>query len=175
MEARLILCTLRHYTELQSLQTALLAAQFRGTLVTGFDIAADEAGFPIDNHIKAFEFARANQISCTAHAGEARGADSVWETIRHFHPLRIGHGVRSMEDSRLVAFLKSNNIHLEVCPSSNIQTNVYERIHDHPVDDIYNAGLSVSISTDARTISDVTLNSEYALLEKVFNWSKMQF
>ena len=175
VEARLILCTLRHYTELQSLQTALLAAQFRGTLVTGFDIAADEAGFPIDNHIKAFEFARANQISCTAHAGEARGADSVWETIRHFHPLRIGHGVRSMEDSRLVAFLKSNNIHLEVCPSSNIQTNVYERIHDHPVDDIYNAGLSVSISTDARTISDVTLNSEYALLEKVFNWSKMQF
>lgn len=175
VEASIILCTLRHYSEQQSLQTALLAAQFRGTHVSGFDIAADEAGFPVTNHIKAFRFANANHIKCTAHAGEAKGSDSVWETIHQFHPLRIGHGVRSMEDMKLVAFLKKRNIHLEVCPTSNIQTNVYDRIQDHTINKIYEAGLSMSISTDARTISAITLTSEYELIEKVFNWQKARF
>lgn len=175
IEAVIILCTLRHYSEQQSLQTALLTAQFRGTHVAGFDIAADEAGFPIDNHIKAFHFAGANHIKCTAHAGEAKGAESIWETLQHFHPSRIGHGVRCTEDAGLMAFLKKKNIHLEVCPTSNIQTNVYNTIQDHAINKIYNQGLSMSISTDARTISDVTLTSEYKLLGQIFQWDKMHF
>jgi adenosine deaminase len=143
--------------------------------VAGFDIAADEAGFPITNHIKAFEFARANGIHCTAHAGEARGADSVWETMKHFHPSRIGHGVRSAEDKKLLEFLKQENIHLEVCPTSNVQTNVYDKIEDHTADTIYKSGVSMSISTDCRTISDTTLTNEYGIMEKIFNWNKEHF
>jgi len=72
VEARIILCTLRHYSEVQSIETVKLVEQFKGTHVAGFDIAADEAGFPIDNHISAFQFAKGNGIKCTAHAGEAR-------------------------------------------------------------------------------------------------------
>jgi len=175
VDAGIILCTLRHYSEDQSMQTVKLVDQFKGTNVVGFDIAGDEAGFPISHHIKSFEFAKSNAIHCTAHAGEAKGSPSVWETLQHFHPSRIGHGVRSTEDDTLLSFLKKENIHLEVCPTSNIQTNVYDKPEDHTVDKIYNAGVSMSINTDCRTISDVTLTDEYKKLEEIFNWRKEHF
>jgi adenosine deaminase len=175
LDARIILCTLRHYSEAQSMETVELINKFKGTHVVGFDIAADEAGYPITNHTKAFQFANANGIHCTAHAGEAKGAQSVWETLKNFHPSRIGHGVRSAEDTALLTFLKANNIHLEVCPTSNLQTNVFDKIEHHTADKIYNAGVSMSINTDARTISNVTLGDEYQLMEKVFHWDKQHF
>lgn len=175
VEAGVILCTLRHYSEAQSMETVYLVEQFKGTHIVGFDIAADEAGFPIDNHIEAFNFAAEAEIPCTAHAGEAKGAESVWETLTHFHPSRIGHGVRSIEDDQLIAFLKSENIHLEVCLTSNVQTNVVDTIQDHPADKLYQKEVSMSINTDARTISNVTLTSEYETLEKVFDWNKAHF
>jgi adenosine deaminase len=175
VEAGIILCTLRHYSEEQSMETVKLVKDFNGTHVVAFDIAGDEAGFPVKNHIKAFEYANANHIHCTSHAGEAKGADSVWETLLHFHPSRIGHGVRSAEDDKLLDFLKKENIHLEVCLTSNVQTNVVDTIGDHPADKIYNWGVSMSINTDSRTITPATLTSEYALLEKTFNWKKDHF
>jgi adenosine deaminase len=107
IEASIILCTLRHYSEEQSMETVQLVQKYKGTLVSGFDIAADEAGYPIHNHIKAFEFAHAHDIPCTAHSGEAKGAESMWETLRHFHPRRIGHGVRCVEDESLMEYFIS--------------------------------------------------------------------
>ena len=175
VEARVILCTLRHYSAAQSMETVQLVKQFKGTTIVAFDIAADEAGFPIDNHVEAFQFAKANNIHCTAHAGEAKGADSVWETLEHFRPSRIGHGVRSAEDEKLLQYLKKENIHLEVCPSSNIQVNVFDTIENHPANKIYNAGVSMSINTDARAITPVTLSSEYDLLTTIFDWTKEHF
>lgn len=175
IEAGIILCTLRHYSEAQSLETAELVKQFKGTYVVGFDIAADEAGFPIKPHIKAFDFANQHKIPCTAHAGEAKGAESVWETLSHFKPKRIGHGVRSVEDINLLNYLKNKDIHLEVCPTSNVQTNVIDKIENHPVDKIYNHGVSMSINTDAKAISNVTLSSEYQLLNQQFKWDLAHF
>lgn len=175
VQGGLILCTLRHFSEAQSLETVRLVQQFKNTCVVGFDIASDEAGFPIDNHVAAFQFAHAHQLNCTAHAGEARGPESVWETLRFFKPSRIGHGVRSTEDPELIRFLKQENIHLEVCPTSNIQTNVYDDISDHVVDTLYRAGVSISINTDGRTISNITLTEEYQTLHRVFGWGKEHF
>ncbi|ULQ56592.1 adenosine deaminase [Flavihumibacter rivuli] len=175
IEAGILLCTLRHYREEQSMQTVQLVERFRGTRVYGFDIAADEAGFPIAEHISAFGYAREHGIPCTAHAGEARGADSVWETLKHFHPKRIGHGVRSVEDPSLLDWLRSHDIHLEVCPTSNVQTNVCGSIAAHPIDRIYRQGVSLSVNTDARTISNCSLSSEYTLVEKVFGWGIEEF
>ena len=175
IQARIILCTLRQYLEEQSMETVKLVEKFRGTYVAGFDMAGDEAGFPVDAHLAAYKYARENNICCTAHAGEAKGADSVWETIQHFHPSRIGHGVRSAEDEKLLDFLRDQNIHLEVCPTSNVQTNVVDTIQDHPADKIYKHGVSMSLNTDCRTISDVTLCSEFSLMATVFNWQKEHF
>lgn len=175
IEAGVILCTLRHYSAEQSMQTVQLAEQFKGTRIVGFDIAADEAGFPITSHVAAFDYAHSKGIPCTAHAGEAKGAPSVWETLQYFKPTRIGHGVRSSEDEALLRHLKQEGIHLEVCVTSNIQTAIYDQVKDHTVNKLYESGVSMSINTDARTISDVTLPSEYALLEKVFGWQRERF
>ncbi len=175
VEARLILCTLRHFSEGESLQTVQLARQFIGQYVAGFDIAGDEAGYPLDAHRAAFSYARRHGIACTAHAGEARGPKSVWETLESLSPDRIGHGVRSIEDPRLLAHLKKLQIHLEVCPSSNLKTNMYEEIASHPVDRLYQEGLSVGINTDGRTISNVALTEEYNKLAAAFGWSARHF
>ncbi len=175
IEARLILCTLRHYSEAQSLETVYLAEQFRDTMVAGFDIAADEAGFPIDNHISAFQYAHEKNLFVTAHAGEAKGAESLWETLKHFKPTRIGHGVRSIEDPLLVQHLKAHNIHLEVCPSCNVQINIFDTYQDHPVDKLYREGVSLNINTDAPTIVDITLETEYQKMAAVFGWTATDF
>ena len=175
IEVGVILCTLRHYSEKQSLETVRLVEQYRGTPVVGFDIAADEAGYPISNHIKAFQYARQKSIACTAHAGEAKGAASVWETLNKLKVSRIGHGVRSIEDPQLIQHLKDKGIHLEICPTSNVRIDVVESMATHPINDIYNSGTSLSINTDARSIFDLSLEKEYENLTRVFNWQKEHF
>jgi len=171
IEARLILCTLRHFTQEQSLQTAHLVHQFQGTHVAALDIAGDEAGFPITAHIAAFQYAIDNGIPRTAHAGEAAGPTSVWETLQAFQPTRIGHGVRSIEDTALVRHLAQHHIHLEVCPTSNVQTRTVPTYADHPIDRLYRARVPLSISTDTRTITNITLEKEYASLRNQFHWT----
>jgi adenosine deaminase len=171
IEARLILCTLRHFDQAQSLLTAQLVERFRGTRVAALDIAGDEAGFPIYPHIPAFRYAMDHGLHRTAHAGEACGASSVWETLQAFQPARIGHGVRSIEDPLLVDHLKRERIHLEVCPSSNVQTRTSLTYADHPVDRLFRAGVSLGISTDTRTITNVTLEQEYLRLREQFGWT----
>lgn len=175
IEARLILCTLRHYSAEQSKETVRLVETFIGTTVAGFDIAADEAGFPIDNHIEAFRYAKSKNIHCTAHAGEAKGAESVWETLEFFGPTRIGHGVRSYEDKKLVNHLIKEKIHLEVCPACNVQINLFDTYQNHPIDQLYKAGVSLSVNTDARTIVNIDLNREYKRLALEFGWTKADF
>ena len=86
-------------------------------------------------------------IPRTAHAGEARGAESVWETLVHFKPQRIGHGVRSAEDKELIEFLVKNEIHLEICPTSNIKTDIYKEYSDHPIDFLFKSGVSRLVLT----------------------------
>jgi len=174
-EARLILCTLRHYSAEQSLQTARLVEQFKGSRVAALDIAGDEAGYPIDAHVPAFRYAIEKGLSRTAHAGEACGPASVWQTLKAFEPSRIGHGVRSVEDFALVDHLRAARIHLEVCPSSNVQTRTSRSYKEHAVDRLLRAGVSLGINTDARTITNVTLEQEYARLQEYFGWTDDEF
>ena len=171
IDVGIILCTLRHFSEDQSLQTVQLANLFKHNHVVGYDIAADES-LPIEQHIASFQFAHQNNIPCTAHAGEARGAESVWETLRLLQPLRIGHGVRSNEDATLLQHLIDNDIHLEVCPTSNIKTAVYNNIANHVAPELYQSGVSISINTDGRTISNVHLTQEYELMNRTFGWKE---
>jgi adenosine deaminase len=176
VEARLILCTMRHFTEEQSMQTVRLVEAFRGTLVAAIDIAGDEAGFPITAHVKAYDYARERGLCRTAHAGEALGPESVWETLRLLQPTRIGHGTRSVEDPELVAHLREHAIHLELCPSSNVQ--IIPSLGDlqwHPLDRLYRAQVPLSISTDSRMLTPTTLTREYEEVRRVFDWSAVDF
>jgi adenosine deaminase len=175
IEARIILCTLRFFSTAQSLETVRLVEEFHGTYVAGFDIAADKPGNVIDAHIPAFQYARDQGIPFTAHAGETRGAVIVWDTLQHFGPSRLGHGVRSIEDPSLVERLRQKQIHLEVCPSCNVQTDIFDTYADHPIDSFYRAGIPVSVNTDARTLVNVTLSQEYEKLHQTFGWDSHDF
>ena len=175
IEARLILCTLRHFSAEQSLQTVRLVERFRGTHVAALDLAGDEAGFPVAPHVPAYHYAADHNLARTAHAGEASGPQSVWETLRLLHPSRIGHGVRSIEDSALIEHLRKEHIHLEVCPTSNLQTNMYDTFSDHPINRLYELGIPLSVNTDTRTITNITLTGEYEKLHQFFNWGKDHF
>lgn len=175
IEARIILCTLRHFERNQGMELVQWIQTNAGTRVTALDLAADEAGFPIDSHIDAFHYAAEHNIHRTAHAGEAKGPDSVRETLLHLNPSRIGHGVRSIEDPELICVLKNRNIHLEVCPTCNVQINVFNTLAEHPVNRLFNAGVSIGINTDTRTITGTTLTDEYERLQQFFDWGKEQF
>jgi len=168
VEARIILCTLRFYSKAQSLETVRLVEDFRGTYVAGF-------GNVFDDHLAAFQYARDKDIPYTAHAGETRGPDNVWDTVRHFAPSRLGHGVPCLEIPELVEHIRKHRIHLEVCPTSNIQTNTFETYADHPINELYRAGISVGVNTDARTISNITLSEEYEKLHETFGWGAEDF
>jgi adenosine deaminase len=176
IEARIILCTLRHFTETQSIATAQLVKQFKGTRVVALDLAGDEAGFPLKAHVEAYRFAREHDLHRTAHSGEALGPESVWETLRLLQPSRIGHGVRSIEDQRLIEFLAKERVHLEVCPSSNLQVipSIAE-MKDHPIHKLLRLGVLLNVNTDTRTLTPTTLTREYELLEQTFNWGREEF
>ena len=175
IQARVILCTLRHFDQAQSLATVRLVERFRDNYVAAFDIAGDEAGYPVDAHLAAFAYAIERGIPRTAHAGEARGPASVWETLRHFQPSRIGHGVRSIEDDDLLVHLRQTGVHLEVCPSCNVQIDIVPEYADHPIDQLYRSGVSLGVSTDTRTITNVTLTREYERLHQHFGWDTPHF
>jgi adenosine deaminase len=175
VKAGAILCTLRHFSEEQSMRTVRLAEKFRGSCVVAMDIAGDEAGFPLHAHVSAYRYAREHGLPRTAHAGEACGPESVWDTLRLLDPHRIGHGTRSIEDPRLVEHLREQRIHLELCPSSNVQiipsiTNWAE----HPIDRLYRAGVSLNVNTDTRMLTPATLTGEYEGLQRIFSWGEKE-
>ncbi|MFC0682641.1 adenosine deaminase [Lysobacter korlensis] len=139
--------------------------------VVGIDIAGPELGVPLLPHAPAFRSGKAAGLRITVHAGEADGARRVWEAVDELGAERIGHGVRSSTDPALVKRLAEDRITLELCPTSNVQTGAVPSTHQHPVERFRMAGVPVSISTDARTVSQVTLRSEFELLEREFGWT----
>lgn len=167
----LILCTLREFDSQKSMETVELVQEFRHSQVVGFDIAGDEAGYELEAHAAAFAFAARKKLFTTAHCGEARGAESVSETLAVLGPHRLGHGTRSWEDTRLLETIKSLDKHLEICPSSNVQTNVVGQLNEHPVASFLKQNISLSINTDARTITDTSLNEEFGKLEAIFGFN----
>ena len=176
IEARLILCTLRHFSERESMATARLVEAFRGTRVAALDLAGDEAGYPLDAHAGAYRYARERGLFRTAHAGEGAGPESIWETLRRLAPTRIGHGTRSVEDAALVEHLRRERIHLELCPSANVQIipSIVEMAH-HPAGQLYRAGVPLNINTDSRMLTRATLTGEYEHLRDIFGWGREEF
>ena len=173
IDASLILCTLRDFGTAQSLETARLAV--RHAPVVALDIAGDEIAYPLDPHLPAFDLVREAGLGVTVHAGEAGGPESVVEALDKTGTRRIGHGVRSVEDAALLDRLRTQEIHLEVCPASNVQTAVVPSREEHPVERLREAGVRVGISTDTRGVTDVRLTQEYERLRDVFGWTLADF
>lgn len=171
----LILCALRDYPAEANIPVIDLAHRWKDRGVVGVDIAGDEAGHALAPNYPTFQRAHDLGLNVTAHAGEAAGAQSVLETLIHLNPKRIGHGVRSIEDDAVIGLLKDRDIHLEVCPSSNIQVGVFASHASHPIDALSRRGVSLGINTDARTVAPISLSLEYDRLAHHFGWGAGEF
>ena len=133
----------------------------------GITLGGSEHKVPAREFSRHYQLAKEHGLGLTAHAGEALGPESVWDTIRSLGVERIGHGVRSIEDPRLVDYLAEKQIPLEVCPTSNLKTGVYKSYEEHPVRKLYEAGVPISINTDDPSFFDTTLADEFEHLRGI--------
>lgn len=150
-----------------NLETIQVAKEYLNKGVVAVDLAGAEGLFPTYDFEYAFAVARNNHIPIIIHAGEAAGADSVWEAI-HAGAVRIGHGVRGLEDKRVIDELIARDITLELCPTSNIDTGIYRSYADYPLRQLLDAGVKVCVNTDDMTVSNTDLQQEWHHLIETF-------
>ena len=163
---KLILCCMRGADNREeNLLTVRTAAAFLGRGVAALDLAGAEALYPTEEFAEVFSLARELGVPFTIHAGEADGPESI-EAALSFGASRIGHGVRAAEDPELLARLKEQQIPLEMCPSSNVQTKAVPSLSQHPVLEFLRQGLCVTVNTDNMTVSDTTIEKEFGLLSR---------
>ena len=161
----LIVCAMRTDAPESTARGARLAARYRDDGVIGFDLAGAERGFPPTPHRQAINVARDAGLGITLHAGEADEGSRVLEAAA-LGATRIGHGVNIMktpdaaQHHAWIEEARRRGLHFEVCVTSNVHTSTAETAASHPLRAMAAAGLSVSVSTDNRLMSDVTLSSE---------------
>lgn len=156
----LIVTAMRSHPPAANVELARIAATF-GPPVVGFDLAGPELEYPAPPHAAAFRAAEAGGLGLTAHAGEVAGAERVREAI-DLGVSRIAHGVTAADDPEVVALLRERSVTLDLCPTSNVQAGIVPDLAHHPLAELFRAGVSVTISTDDRTVSDTTLSGEMA-------------
>ncbi|WAP51246.1 adenosine deaminase [Arthrobacter sp. ATA002] len=182
----------------RGMEIAELAVRHRNSGAVGFDIAGAEDGFPPSRFAEAFTYLAENQFPVTVHAGEAAGVASIRDALVHGRALRLGHGVRIAEDidvefdaddsvdagndtavgmvsiGQVAGWVRDRGIPLEICPSSNLQTGAVDSfggdIESHPIDLLYQTGFQVTVNTDNRLMSGVTLTGEFELLVQTFDY-----
>jgi adenosine deaminase len=163
----------------RSVEVAECAVRWRDAGVVGFDIAGPEAGYRPTRHLDAFEYVRRENFHITIHAGESFGLPSIWEALQYCGAERLGHGVRIVDDitvqpdgsvelGRLAAFVRDRRVPLEMCPTSNVHTGAAKSIEEHPIELLRRLRYRVTVNTDNRLMSNVTLSSEFAELDRAF-------
>ncbi|MET1232065.1 MAG: adenosine deaminase [Candidatus Limnocylindrales bacterium] len=159
---RLIAVALRSHEPASNESVARIAADAMPDGVTGFDLAGPEAAYPDPLiHARAYAIAREAGLGITVHAGEWGGAAQVWRALA-LEPARIAHGASAEDDPILMAELVARAVTLDLCPTSNLQADLYPTLADHPLPRLVRAGVPATLSTDDRTVSALTLPLEYA-------------
>lgn len=154
----------------EGLITAEWAIRGRGRGVTGFGLGGGEVGNPPEKHRVAFERAIAAGLPSVPHAGETAGPESIWGALLALQAVRIGHGVRCLEDPKLVDELRVRQIPLEVCPTSNVCLKVSPTLAEHPLPRLLAEGLYVTLNSDDPPMFNTTLTDEWLACTKAFNF-----
>jgi adenosine deaminase len=173
-------------TAARSLEIAELAVRHRDEGVVGFDIAGAEAGSPPARHLDAFQYVARENFHITIHAGEGFGLPSIWEALQWCGAERLGHGVRIVDDirvssdgtvglGRLASYVRDRRIPLELCPTSNVQTGAAPSLAEHPIGLLRQLNFRITVNTDNRLMSDVTLSSEFHALAETFGYGWPDF
>jgi adenosine deaminase len=158
---RLIASVNRHESPDLAEQVAWLAFEHLKDGMVALDLAGNEAEFPTQPFYGIFKEAKQSGLHVTIHAGEWGPAKHVKEAIEEIGAERVGHGVRTLEDKRVVALARERGTAMEVCITSNYQSGVVQTLDTHPLMDMLNAGLNITINTDDPSISRITLSHEY--------------
>ena len=169
--AQLILCCMRGADAAANRETVRTARTYLGRGVCALDLAGAEALFPNADYAELFAEAKAAGVPFTLHAGEAAGPDSVY-TALDMGACRIGHGVRSCEDPALLLRLADRKVPLELCPTSNLCTEVFPDLSAYPLRLLMAAGVTVTVNTDDPSIEGTTLRTEYRKLIDTFALTK---
>ena len=194
-----LITAMRHADRAQEI--AELAVRHRDRGVVGFDIAGAEAGFPAGRFTETFTWLAEQHLPATVHAGEGDGLASVKDALVNGRAQRLGHGVRLAEDIDIefgavdedgeqldadtglvelgptATWVRERQIALEVCPSSNLQTGAVDPaqgIEGHPIDMLVQLGFRITVNTDNRLVSDVSLTDELYLLAETFGYTLPQ-
>lgn len=148
-----------------------LAIENMGEGVVGIGIGGDEIAAPPELFAQAYERAKRRGLGLTAHAGEVAGATSVWNAIKFLKVDRIGHGIKSEEDTNLLRYLAEKQVPLDLCPTSNLRTGAIQSIEEHPIRKFFDAGLFITLNSDDPAIFSTTLTEEYLLLADRFGFT----
>ena len=174
IDSAIIVCGLRSHEARVTSETAEVAVGYAQHGVCGFDLAGAEAGYPASDHQDALDRAHAGGLPITLHAGEGFGPESIRQALDLGHARRIGHGTRLHENRALVERVREEQIPLEVCLTSNVQTGVVPSLSDHPARRYLRAGVPISLATDNRLMSGVTLTDEYVHARDALGMTKAE-
>ena len=141
-----------------------------GNGVIAFGLGGPEVGNPAARYKAGFDRVRAAGVPCILHAGETVGPDSIWDAIHTANTLRIGHGVRCVEDPDLVTYLRESQIPLEVSPTSNVCLKVYPSLAQHTLPQLLAEGLYVTINSDDPPMFNTNLTNEWLVCTQTFGW-----
>jgi adenosine deaminase len=161
IEGRIITVCIRHLGPERALDLARQIVAEPHPYVVALGMGGDEAKFTPADFAPAYRLAHERGLGCTVHAGEVRGPESVWAAIRDLPVTRIGHGVRSIEDPKLIEELVRRDIALEVCPGSNLALGLYPDRGAHPLHRLIAAGVRVTLASDDPPFFHTTLGAEY--------------
>lgn len=158
--ANIILCCMRHLPPSSSVALVEAGRPFLGQGVVALDLAGDEQSYPPEHHAEAFELAKSYGYHRTVHAGETGIVDNIRKSVKLLHAERIGHGVSLNKDPDLLEEIKAAGIPLEMCPTSNLHTKAADSYETHPLHQYLREGVNVTLNTDNRTVSGITLSKE---------------
>lgn len=170
IRAGLILCFMRGAENRVNEATLEAAKRHLGKGVLAVDLAGAEALFKTADYQELFEKVREADVPFTIHAGEADGPESVRKALE-FGTKRLGHGVRAIEDEKLIEQIIRDRVTLEVCPISNLHTKLAKNVHEHPIRRLFDMGVRVTVNTDNMTVSNTCLEREYAFLREYYGFT----
>ncbi len=140
--------------------------------VAALGLGGYEVGFPVEQYQTAFALAHRTGVTTVLHAGETEGPPSIWNALHVGHSIRIGHGVRCLEDAALVKYLRDRQIPLEVCPTSNVCLRVVKDLASHPLPKLMAENLYVTINSDDPPMFNTTLTGEFIRVTQQFGFAK---
>ena len=168
---RWILDCVRQFGPEAAWKTARLAKEFRSRGVVGIGLGGDERSLPMSDYREVFLWAQANQLFVHVHAGEVGEPDQVWDALKILGANRIGHGIQSARDPRLMEYLREHAIGLDICLTSNLKTRAWAPLSDHPFHLLYRRGVPTTLNTDDPGLFQAALTDELVKAVECFELS----